>query len=634
MLQALRNKLHGWPTIIILGICVFAVAFFGIESYFMSQTDTYVAKVGKHEISQQAFQDRVNQLRREDSQRLGDQFDPSVYDTPAMKQRILDAMIDEQLLLQANEALGLKVSDTAVRESIAAIPAFQSDGHFDADAYRAALAGAGQTPAAFDADMRAALAMRLVPDALTASTLVTDDQLQRYLDLELQRRDLRYAVLPKPATVDATVSDAEIAAYYQAHLADFTTPERVAVKYLEVNGAELKVDAAPSDEALRKRYAQEQQRFLQPEQRLASHILISVPKNATAEQQKAALAKAEEIAKQANAANFAELAQKYSDDLGSKRQGGDLGWLEKGVANAAFDAALFAMHKGEISKPVLSDEGYHIIWLRDVRQGQVKPFEEVRAQLMQEETVGARERKYAELAGKLADETYRNPASLEPAAQSLGLPIKDSGWFGRDGGSGIAANPKVVQAAFSEDVLVRGNNSGLIEIAPNHAVVLHLDRHENAHPRPLDEVRDTVRQKILDERRRQAAKNQAEALLARLRKGEDFATVAASAGAQIRDAREVLRMQPDVPAAIREAAFHLPHPAPGTAQWQAVAMPDGSYALLALDKVQGADPAKVDARERQMLREGMRRAYGEATTRDYLKALRQRIPVKIAAERL
>jgi peptidyl-prolyl cis-trans isomerase D len=634
MLQALRNKLHGWPTIVVLGICVFAVAFFGIESYFMSQTETFVAKVGKHEISQQQFQDRLNRLRRQDSERMGAQFDASVYEKPEMRQRVLDAMIDQQLLQQANDDLGLKVSDQAVRDSIAAIPAFQTDGRFDPAAYRAALAGAGQTPAMFESDVRTSLALSLLPDALAASTIVSDEDVQRFIDLQMQRRDLRYVVLPKPAPADATVTDAEIESYYKAHQADFMNPEQVSVKYLEVNGADLKVDEQPGDAELRKRYEDEKQRFVQPEQRLVSHILVNVPKNATPEQQKAALAKAEKIAAQATPENFAKLAEQDSDDLGSRRQGGDLGWLEKGVTNAAFDEALFSLQKGRISKPVLSDEGYHILWLRDVRSGQAKPFEEVRAQLVQEASSGARERKYAEVAGKLADKTYQNPASLEPAAQELGLTIKDSGLFPRSGGSGIAADPKVVQAAFSDDVLAQGNNSGLLELAPNHAVVIHVDRHVPAAAKPLAEVRDAVRQKILDERVAAAAKKQADELLRRLEKGEDMAALAASAGASVQSAAGAVRMQPDVPQPVREAAFLLPHPKPGASAFQAVALQDGGYALLAVDKVQGADASKVSAQQREMLRQSMIRAYGEVATEGYLDALKKRTEIKVAKDRM
>ena len=129
MLQAMRNKMHGWPSIIVLGLAVLAMSLFGMESYFMSNDDAFVAKVGKHEIDQRAFQDRVNQLRQQAAEQQGEQFDSSTFEKNETKLRILDGMIDEQLLLQANADWGLRVSDLAMRDYIASIPAFQVNGH-------------------------------------------------------------------------------------------------------------------------------------------------------------------------------------------------------------------------------------------------------------------------------------------------------------------------------------------------------------------------------------------------------------------------------------------------------------------------------------------------------------------------
>src|SRR6185312_9933649 len=227
---------------------------------------------------------------------------------------------------------------------------------FDPATYRTLLAEQRKTPEMFQGDVRASLSTQALPNAIDASTIVTDAEIDHFLDLRMQRRDISYAMLPKPQPADATVTDAQIADYYKAHLADYMNPEQVSLQYLEVNGADLKPDAAPSDADLMKRYESEKQRYVQPEQREVSHILVNVPANATPEQQKAALAKADKIAAEATPADFAELAKKDSQDAGSSRQGGDLGWLEKGVATAAFDNALFALDKGQISKPVLSSD--------------------------------------------------------------------------------------------------------------------------------------------------------------------------------------------------------------------------------------------------------------------------------------
>jgi peptidyl-prolyl cis-trans isomerase D len=439
---------------------------------------------------------------------------------------------------------------------------------------------------------------------------------------------LRYFLLPRPTLADNQVSDAQIETWYKAHLTDYMNPEQVSVKYIEVNGADLPLEAAPSEDDLKKRYADEKQRYVQPEQRLASHILINVPANATPEQQKEVLAKVEKIVAEANPGDFAKLAEQDSQDLGSKRQGGDLGWLEKGVTEPAFDAALFAMQKDQISKPILSSDGYHIIWLRDVRSGQAKPFDEVRDQLAKEASASVRDRTYNDVAGKMSDNTYQNPTSLEPASVALKLPIKETALFSRKGGEGLTANPKLLAAAFSDDVLVQGNNSGLIDLGNNHSVVIHVDKHVPAAARPLAEVRADVQKKILDERVAVTEKKQAEDALARLRKGEAMPAVATSLGATIASMSDAVR-QSKLPAPLLTQAFLLPHPAADKPQFAIVDMQDGSYALLAVDKVQGGDLSKVTPEQRESLRRQMTQAYGSETTRELLELLRAKAEVKI-----
>ncbi|MEW9570590.1 SurA N-terminal domain-containing protein [Rhodanobacter sp. Si-c] len=634
MLQAMRNKMHGWPAVVLLGVATFAMTFFGIEGYIMSRADTYVAKVGKHEISQQDFQDRMNQLRQQLSAEQGDSFDPDAFEKPEMKLKVLDGMIDQQLLLKANQDWGVRVPDQAVRDYIAAIPAFQINGQFDPNTYRTLLAEQRKTPEMFQDDVRASMATQALPNAIDASTIVTDAEIDHFLDLRMQRRDISYAVLPKPQPADANVTDAQIADYYKAHLADYMNPEQVSLQYIEVKGSELKPEAPPSDADLMKRYENEKQRFVQPEQREVSHILVNVPANASPDQQKAALAKADKIAAEATPENFAKIAAQDSDDLGSKRQGGDLGWLQKGVTNAAFDTAMFALKKGEISKPVLTPDGYDIIWLRDTRNGEAKSFAEVHDQLVAEATAGDKDRKYNEVAGKLSDNTYQNPSSLEPAAQALALPIKTTALFSRNGGEGIAANPKVIKAAFGNDVLAQGNNSNLIELGNDDAVVIRMAKHVPAAARPLADVHDEIGKTILDQRIETAAKQQADSLLARLRKGETMAAVAASANASVKNAANVVRIQPDVPAALRDEAFLLPHPVDGKPQYATVDMHDGSYALLAVGKVQGADLSKVTSEQRDMLRQQMIQAYGAVATEELIKSLRNSTEIKIAKDRM
>lgn len=635
MLQSLRDKMHGWPAIVVLGVAVFAMSFFGIEGYFSSHIETFVAKVGKREVDQQQFQDAINRIRQQQRAQLGDQFDASVFDKPEFKQQILDELIGQQLLLQANEDLGMRVSDQALRDTISAMPMFQVDGKFNPDMYRAQLAASGMTPEMYQNSVSTSLQSSLLPDAVSGSTIVTPAEMDRYLDIKLQRRDIRYFVLPRPAPTDSQVTDAQVQDYYKAHQADFMNPEQVSLKYIEVNGADLKPETQPTDEELKKRYDAELSRFGMPEEREVSHILINVPKNATPAQQKAALDKADKIASDATSANFAKLAQQDSDDLGSKLQGGDLGWLQKGVTNAAFDAAMFSMQKGQISKPVLSDEGYHIIYLRDVRSGQTKPFAEVRDQLLKEATSSGSDRAYNEAAGKMTDLTSQNPGSLEPAAQALKLQIKETPLFSRAGGQDVAANPKVIAAAFSNDVLTAGNNSTLINLSKTDSVIVRADKHVPASPKPIAEVHDAIVQKLLDERIAYAARQKAGVIVERLSKGEDLAEVAKAEHADLQTVSQAQRIQQGTPQPVLNQAFKTPHPAAdGKPQFSDVELEHGTYAVLAVDKVQGGDFSKMTADDRQQLYRQMMQVYGGVETQGFVDMLKAGTKIDIAKDRM
>ena len=618
-----------------LAVAVFAMSFFGIEGYFSSHIETFVAKVGKREVDQQQFQDTINRIRQQQRAQMGDQFDASLFDKPEFKQRVVDELVDQQLLLQANDDLGMRVSDQALRDAIASNPAFQVDGKFDSNMYRIELAGSGMTPEIYQNNVRTSLESSLLPDAVSGSTIVTSADVDRFLELKSQRRDIRYFVLPRPAPDDSQVSDAQVQDYYKAHQADFMNPEQVSLKYIEVNGADLKADTQPTDEDLKKRYQSELARFGLPEEREVSHILVNVPKNATPAQQKTALEKADKIAAEATSANFAKLAQQDSDDLGSKLQGGDLGWLQKGVTNAAFDAAMFSLQKGQISKPVLSDEGYHIIYLRDVRSGQAKPFEQVRDQLLKEATAGEHDRVYNETAGKMTDLTSQNPGSLDPAAQALSLQVKETPLFGREGGQGIAANPKVVAAAFSNDVLTAGNNSTLINVGKDDSVVLRVNKHVPASPKSMAEVHAAIVQKILDERVADAAKRKAEVLVQRLSKGEDMTALAQAEHADVQSVKQAERTQQGVPQTVLTQAFKTPHPAAdGKPQYANVALDQGAYAVLAVDKVEAGDVSKISADERQTYYRQMMQYYGYMELRGFEDMLKAKTKIEIAKDRM
>ncbi|HMM67696.1 MAG TPA: SurA N-terminal domain-containing protein [Dokdonella sp.] len=635
MLQALRAKTSGLIAKIVLGAIVIAFSFFGIESYFIAQTDSYVAKVGKKEISQQEFRSRYDEYRQQKMQESGGRIDARLFEQPGIKRQFLDQLIDEQVLLAANEKLGAVIPAERLRTEIARIPAFQRDGQFDPNLYRARLSAVRKTPVAFADEVAKELATREIPVAVASTVFVTDNEVNDFLRLRGQLRDFRFVTLPKPQAPDSTVSDEEASAFYAAHQQEYMNPEQVALNYIEMDAKDLDVQLNPDETTLRDRYEKEKARYVTSEQRQASHILVKVAGDGGPDAQKNALEKAQKIAAEAKGGkDFAELAKSSSDDLGSKALGGDLGWLDKGMTDPAFEDALYKLGKGEISDPVLSPEGYHVILVRDVRPGKTRSFDEVRGELAKEYQESERERAYNEKSGRLIDLTYADSTSLEPAAKELGLTVQKTAMFSRQGGPGIASNPAVLSAAFSDAVLVQGNNSDKIELGPNHIAIVRVAEHKAATPKPIEEVRADIQQRIIEERASAQARKIADEQFARLEGGESLDTIATALKLQVKEERGIGRNAVSVDGALVNAAFELPRSEGSSPRYKLVGMANDEFALLRLDNVADADPTAVDAPTREAARNTLEQAAATSAARDFVASLRAGMDIKVAEDRM
>jgi peptidyl-prolyl cis-trans isomerase D len=636
MLQALRGKKSGFLVKVVLVLITIGFSFWGIESYLFTRVDTSVASVNGTEITQDQFRQRFEENRQRMMQMMGNSVDASFFERPELKRQVLDQLVNEQLLVDANEKLGIRITDDRVKREILSIPAFQKDGKFDVDTYKMLLTARGMSALSFDAMVRDNLASRALPEAVGASALVTDATVDEYLRLQDQRRTFRFAKLDKPSDDATPVSDEDIQTYYKDHGPDFVTPERVALEYVELDGSKIEIGTSVDDAVLKDLYEKDKSKFVTAEQRLVSHILVKVGGKGGPDDQKAALAKAENIASEAKSGkDFAELAKADSDDLGSKNQGGDLGWIEKGVTDEAFESALFAMKKGDISDPVLTGEGYHVIELRDIRPGTTRSFDEVKTELAKEYATTERERAYTDKAGRLTDLTYQDPSSLDTAAKELGLTVQKTDLFPRTGGTaGIAANPAVVKAAFSDTVLVQNNNSDPIDIGPNHIVVVRIAEHKASTPKPLDEVKDEVRKRIVAERLQKKAKERADSLFADLGKGQTLDQVAAANGLKVEEQKDFTRDALSVDSALVKAAFAMPKPVAGKPEHQLVVLGGDAYALIELDSVTDADPSKLDAKTKEAARNTLANGLALTMTREFVDALRANAKIRVSEDKI
>lgn len=659
MLQKLREKTSGWIATVILGLLIIPFAFVGIEQYLGQRTDSSVARIDapptwwpsapswwpvsvfwQHEtVTVEEFRSRFEQERQRQRAQQGEAFDARAFESVDNKRAVLDTLIDARVQQIAAQRHGLVVSDAMVRKTIQEVPGFQVDGKFNYERYKLALASLAppQSERQFEQTVREDLQRSMLAMGVGTSNFVTAAEMDRLVRLMGETRDVSLLMLPAPPADTAAVSVAEIQQWYDGHASQFRAPETVSIEFVEVNSATLPAPAAADDATLRQRYEQEKNRFVEAEQRLASHILVRIEEGADAAAQKAAQEKAAGLAAQAKApgADFAALARANSDDTGSQAGGGDLGWVSKGMMVGPFEDALFAMQAGQISDPVKSDFGWHVIQLREVKPGAQETFEQARETLAREQAEADRERVASEFTSRLVDLTLKNPSSLAPAARELNLPLQKLGPFSRANAQGIAANPAVQRVVFSEDAIQDGTISDPIEIAPGHSVLVRVTAHEPERAQPLAQVREQVIAAVRADRAAKAARKDAEALLAQVRQGTTLDAIATSR--QLPPPQTipgVPRGAPIPDAAVSEAIFALPAPAAGKLAAGQAAMPDGRIVLFTVNKVSPGDVAAMPAPQREMLLQQIAQIGGGNDAQALIADLRKRVKVAVVEQNL
>ena len=658
MLQNLRDKTSGWIAGVILGLLTVPFAFFGMDQYLFQRNATFAAKIEappqwwpaspavwpltmlwqREEISAEEFRSAFERARQDQRQQQGDRFDAREFETVANKRKVLDSLVDQRVLQMTADRDGIAIGDAKVRETIQGIPAFQADGKFDPQRYQLALASQvpARTPLQFEEDVRKGLQQGLIPNAVLQTAFATPRELERVLKLLGEKRDVSYAMMPPPAPDTAPITAAEIQRWYDSHVQDYRAPETVTLDYLDIDQSTLPAPT-PADEAtLRQRYDQEKARFIEPEQRLTSHILVKVDANASPAVQKAAQEKAAALAQQARqpGADFAALARANSDDTGSKASGGDLGWVAKDAMVKPFEDALFAMQPGQISDPVKSTFGWHVIQLREVKAGKQVPFEEAREQLTREQMDSDREHAFNDLTGKLVDQVNKNPTTLAPAARMANLPVQHSGPIARGQGSGIIASPAVQRVAFSESMIEDGTVSDPIDVGNGHSVLIRVASHAQAHQLPLAEVSQKVVAAIRGDRAAKAATVAADRLVAAVRGGTSLKDAAAAQQLPVSDVAGLTRNMPMPDPAAVEAMFKAPPPAAGKASAGQVTLADGRVVVYAVSRIVPGDPAEASAAEKQSIQQQLVEVAGEDDLRALVDSLRERIKVTVAEDRL
>jgi peptidyl-prolyl cis-trans isomerase D len=631
MLLAIRERVMGVVGWIVLGLLFVTFAFFGLNSYLTSSADNYAARVNDTKISagqhQRAYEKLVARMR----QMLGGNFDPEKFDESSLKANALQRLISEELILQTADDEGFAVSDRQVAAQISSVEEFKKDGVFSKDRYRQVLRYQGMSPGEFEWRLQREIMANQLKSGIILTATSTENRLRNTYALQAQTRRFSYLIIPA-ASMESSIeiTEADIEQYYADHPDEFMTDEQVRVRYLELDAARVKVDTVVTEEEIRALYDERSEEYIVPEQRHARHILISAASD-SAEDIEAARAKAEQVIQRLEQGEaFETVAGEVSDDTATASAGGDLGFFGRGIMVPEFEEVAFSMAVGERSQPVQSSFGFHIIELLEIQPEVATPLEEVRESLVESLQESERNELFHEQSELLSNLAFEQPDSLEGPAEALGLEIQESDWITRAGGNGIAANPDVVDAIFSEDVLVNGYNSQAIEVDEDRIVVVHLLEHQQAALQPLADIRETVKQSVRREKLHAVLEAKGQQLLADLRAGTlDMTTLADKEGLEMATSSLVQRSSEDPSRALVNLAFALPRPAADRKVFEGMHLPEGDYALLELKEIEDGKYDQLQEAGRKQLWRSLNEIQGTSEMQMVLNELKSQADIQI-----
>ena len=620
-----------WLQIALLVLIVPPFALFGIDFYFRN-TDTggALARIGDARISEVEFSRALRQAQEKMREMMRNNPDPSMLNSPQLKDSVLNELIERKVTLSHVAKAGMTISDAELQKMIAAVEAFHDQsGKFSRERYRQLLQGQGLTPATFEYQVRSNIMLEQVRAIYSGSAFIPDSIADRLLKIREQEREVSQVVFnPADYRKQVKISDTDAEKYYTEHKGEFLLPERVKVEFVVLSLEAFQRNVQVSDEEIKKFYQENQSRFQTPEERRASHILIPAAASASPDEKAKAKAQAEDLFKQlkANPKKFGEFAAQYSKDPGSAEKGGDLGFFGRGLMVKPFDAAAFSMKVGDITGPVETQYGYHIIRLDAIKAMKPTAQEAVRAQIESEIRKPKVAKAFAEAAENFNNLVYEQFDSLKPAVDALKLTLQKSDWVSRAGGNPnpLLNNDKLLAALFSDEVIKNKHNTSAIEVQPNLLLAARVIDHKAPEELPLDQVRKDIVQHLAEQAATQLSEKAGRAALDKLKKGETVALSWSATQSVTLQKRQGLH--PEAAQAVFGAdTAKLP-------AYSGVPVSQGRFVIYRITKIK--DVAEVNPEQRKALAKQLTQMIGQEQYIAYLASLRERADVKIDKKKL
>ncbi|MEX1197263.1 MAG: SurA N-terminal domain-containing protein [Pseudohongiellaceae bacterium] len=604
MLQRMRDNSQSFLSKIIIGLIIGVFALFGAESivggFFNPQN---VATVNGEEITEQELNGAIQRLMSN----LGSQV--SSFDDADLRDIALEQLVENRVLMQTAEDSGLVISGRSIDQQILNSPQFQINGRFDSDYAARTMATQGFNPSGYRAALADQMLITQLATAYSASAFVPQAALERIAALLSQTRDFRFLSVPTGSrTMGEAIAEEDIEAFYENNTDRFMREEQVSVNYVMLRRDQLYDEFEVSEERVRQAYEEARDEASGDEERRAAHILLETGGDRSEEE---AVELAGELrARIEDGESFADLAQEYSDDVVSARDGGDIGYSDGSVFPDAVEEALRGLEVEEVSAPVVSEFGVHLVKLTEYDFEEYPSFEE-RAEEIERELVESEVDEVwfssLERLANLAFETF----DLESVASEMDLPIQESPFFGESGGpDDITGNEQVIEAAFSGEVLYDDLNSDLIELGDERALVLHLDEHRPEAVRPLEEVRDEIAATLRSQRERELAREIGERILSRLESGESIDDLVEEEGLEWREVTDASRNSGQVNPQVAQLAFSIRPPEGDDPVRQGGSLDNGTYVVVELHAVAGGSLDSLPEQQREQLVQVLNDHYG------------------------
>jgi len=625
MLQNIRQNVQGPAIKIVVWLIVISFSIFGIESILVGGGGSSVAEVNGEEVSPQELEQAVNTQKRRLISMMGDNFDPTLLDDEVITSQALNSLIGRKLLMQSAESMDLTVSSREIGSVIGGMEQFQIEGKFSPQMFTSVLSSAGYTPAYFKQTLREDIALAQLRSGLAGSEFATPLELTLNAAVDAEQRDLRYLTIPLQTFLDQQeVTEEQISAYYADHQDDFRTSESVELDYIELTPDLFRQPV--EENAVLEAYQLAIENTQYKTENRVSHILFEARdgEDADALQQRIAAAQA----KLAAGADFGEVAAEFSDDVGSAANGGDLGFSSGDAFPKEMEEAVASLAVDEVSEPVTTEAGTHLILVSERREGNAPELEELRPQLEEQLQLAQARGDLLLVVENLKDLVF-NAEDLSRPANELDLVVQRSEPVARDQAQGLFASPALLSAAFSEEVLEAGHNSDVIELGEDRFVVMHVHKHNLPQLKELAEVRDEIAAIIVEQSAREMVAAEADRIVQALASGASMEQLATDAGYNWQVELGADRRNGAVPQDVLARAFEMPVPAQGQTLVDFVMAPSGDAQVISLT---GVNPGKLETLEqtaRVSLQRQVSGEYANLVDSEFQRGLRESADISV-----